>query len=250
MDGGVAPGAPGAAVKAVGKKPFGKRPFGKWGPGERFNGAAYGAADRTPANPSLDNPDSAPAHGSSGRESAQPDDRGRGGAGHAPRAEPWGFWFGRALADTVDRLSIQSLRTFGLRGWRLDRASVTIAGETLCRWRAVDRAGAELKSFVTRSEDSDAAFRFLRDMIRRGDPEILRIMTVNELLCSRGLRSLFETLIHENNVETAAELLEMLDMERDNATAVVSRILARPAMYGFFGHEIPSHEPDPTPPAG
>jgi hypothetical protein len=242
MDGGVAPGAPGAAVKAAGKKPFGKRPFGKWGLGERFNGAAYGAADQSPANPSLDNP--APARGSSDGESAGPDYRG-GGADDAPRAaEPWGFWFGRALADMVDRLSIQSLRTFGLRGWRLDRASVAIAGETLCRWRAVDRAGKELKSFVTRSEDRDAAFRFLRDMIRRGDPEILRVMTVNELLCSRGVRSLFETLIHENKVETAAELLEMLDMERDNATAVVSRILARPAMYGFFGHEISSHAPE------
>jgi hypothetical protein len=203
--------------------------------------------DQNPLNPDLDSADPTPARGSPDDFDAETAERSSGRDSDA--TEPWGFWFGRALADAVDRLSIRSLRTFGLRGWRLDQESVTVAGETLCRWRAVDRAGAELKAFVTRSEDRDAAFRFLRDMIRRGDPEILRVMTVNELLCSRGVRSLFETLIHESKVETAAELLEMLDMERDNATAVVSRILARPAMYGFFGHEMPSHEPDRTPSA-
>jgi putative transposase len=61
----------------------------------------------------------------------------------------------------------------GFRHWRwhLDEVFVRINGEHRYLWRAVDHEGEILESFVTKKRDKTAAFKFLKQALKRhGQP--------------------------------------------------------------------------------
>ena len=87
------------------------------------------------------------------------------------------FWwnrFGPMFASEIRRNRVSRLRSHSNWHWPLDEVFVKINGETHYLWRAVDRNGEVLESYVTKRRDRKAALKFLRKSMRRyGQPEII-----------------------------------------------------------------------------
>jgi putative transposase len=86
------------------------------------------------------------------------------------------FWwnrFGPMLAAEIRKRRVEGMRSSQWR-WQLDEMFVKINGERHYLWRAVDREGEVLESFVTKTRDKKAALKFLRKTLKRhGRPHIL-----------------------------------------------------------------------------
>ena len=66
------------------------------------------------------------------------------------------------------------MRCYSNWRWHLDEVFVRINGQTHYLWRAVDREGEVLESYVTKHRDRKAAFKFLRKSMKRyGNPEVI-----------------------------------------------------------------------------
>ncbi|NBR53311.1 MAG: IS6 family transposase [Rhodobacteraceae bacterium] len=86
------------------------------------------------------------------------------------------FWwnrFGPLFAN-----EIKKRRSVGIKSsrwqWHLDEVFVKINGERHYLWRAVDHEGEVLESFVTKTRDAKAAFKFLKKAMRKhGQPEVI-----------------------------------------------------------------------------
>ncbi|WP_126174475.1 IS6 family transposase [Altericroceibacterium xinjiangense] len=75
------------------------------------------------------------------------------------------FWwnrFGPLFAADFRRQRINRMRGFRHERWHLDEMYVRLKGELVDLWRAVDREGEVLESYVTKSRDKAAAQRFIR----------------------------------------------------------------------------------------
>ena len=58
--------------------------------------------------------------------------------------------------------------------WHLDEMYVSLNGEMVYLWRAVDHEGEVLESYVTRTRDKDGALRFMKKAPKRhGSPEAI-----------------------------------------------------------------------------
>ncbi len=79
----------------------------------------------------------------------------------------WWNRFGRLFAADIRRQRISRMRGFRHWRWHLDEVYVKINGETHYLWRAVDREGEVLESYVTRKRDKSAALRFLKKALKR-----------------------------------------------------------------------------------
>ena len=80
------------------------------------------------------------------------------------------FWwnrFGVIFAAEIRRSRVQAMRLYQHRRWHLDEMFVRINGVKHYLWRAIDREGEVLESFVTKSRDKKAALKFLRKSLRR-----------------------------------------------------------------------------------
>jgi putative transposase len=74
------------------------------------------------------------------------------------------FWwnrFGTIFAPEIRRSRVQAMRAHRHRRWHLDEVFVKINGVKHFLWRAVDREGEVLESFVTKRRDKEAALKFL-----------------------------------------------------------------------------------------
>jgi len=79
----------------------------------------------------------------------------------------WWNRFGPMFASDIRRQRASRMKGFRNWGWHVDEVFVMINGETHCLWRAVDREGEILESYVTRNRDKKAALRFLRKALKR-----------------------------------------------------------------------------------
>jgi putative transposase len=62
------------------------------------------------------------------------------------------------------------------RRWRMDETSIRVKGEWRYLYRAVDKSGQTIDFLLTEHRDTDAALRFLTQVIRRhGVPEMITI---------------------------------------------------------------------------
>ncbi|GAC1575864.1 MAG: hypothetical protein NVS3B5_07130 [Sphingomicrobium sp.] len=80
----------------------------------------------------------------------------------------WWNWFGPLFAVEIRRKRVNYMR--GLRHWRwhLDEMYVKLNGEMVYLWRAVDREGEILESYVTKTT---AALTFMKKALKRhGSP--------------------------------------------------------------------------------
>ncbi|SIT90442.1 putative transposase [Yoonia rosea] len=87
------------------------------------------------------------------------------------------FWwnrFGGVFAAEIRKKRVQQMRSYANWQWHLNEVFVKIGGERHYLWRAVDREGEVLESFVTKRRDRKAALKFLKkSMKRHGRPHIL-----------------------------------------------------------------------------
>ena len=85
------------------------------------------------------------------------------------------FWwqrFGQLFASGIRKIRIAGLKSSHWQ-WHLDEVFVNINGERHYLWRAVDREGEVLESFVTKARDRNAALKFLKKAMRKhGRPEV------------------------------------------------------------------------------
>jgi putative transposase len=80
------------------------------------------------------------------------------------------FWwnrFGPLFAAENREKRVNQMRPYSNWQWHLDEAFAKINGETHYLWRAVDHDGEVLESFVTERRDRKAAFKFLREIMKR-----------------------------------------------------------------------------------
>jgi putative transposase len=85
----------------------------------------------------------------------------------------WWHRFGPMLASEIRKRRIEAMKSSGWR-WHLDEVFVKINGERHYLWRAVDREGEVLESFVTKTRDKKAALKFLKKVMRKhGQPEVI-----------------------------------------------------------------------------
>jgi putative transposase len=85
----------------------------------------------------------------------------------------WWHRFGPMFAAEIRKRRIEGMRSSCWR-WHLDEIFVKINGERHYLWRAVDHEGEVLESFVTKTRDKKAAFKFLRKAMRKhGRPEVI-----------------------------------------------------------------------------
>jgi putative transposase len=80
------------------------------------------------------------------------------------------FWwnrFGPLFAAENREKRVSQMRPYSNWQWHLDEAFAKINGETHYLWRAVDHDGEVLESFVTERRDRKAAFKFLREIMKR-----------------------------------------------------------------------------------
>lgn len=90
---------------------------------------------------------------------------------------------GVIFAAKIRRSRVQAMRSFRHLRWHLDEAFVKINGLKHYLWRAVDREGEILESFVTKRRDKKAALKFLKKSLRRhGSTEVI----VTDRLASYG----------------------------------------------------------------
>ena len=87
------------------------------------------------------------------------------------------FWwnrFGPMFAGEIRTRRASYMRGFRQWRWHLDEMYVKINGEMHYLWRAVDREGDVLESFVTKERDKAAALKFMRKAMKRyGNPEAI-----------------------------------------------------------------------------
>jgi putative transposase len=79
------------------------------------------------------------------------------------------FWwnrFGPLFAAEIRKRRVSGMRSSHWR-WHLDEVFVKINGELHYLWRAVDREGEVLESFVTKTRDRKAALKFLKKTLKR-----------------------------------------------------------------------------------
>ena len=78
----------------------------------------------------------------------------------------WWHRFGPMFASEIRKRRVEGMRS---SHWRrhLDGVFVKINGEPHCLWRAVDRKGEVLESFVTKTRDKKAALKFLKKTLKR-----------------------------------------------------------------------------------
>ncbi|WP_428623900.1 IS6 family transposase [Sedimenticola sp.] len=74
--------------------------------------------------------------------------------------------FGPMFAAEIRKRRIEGMRSSRWR-WHLDEMFVKINGEQHYWWRAVDREGEVLESFVTKTRDKKAALKFLKKTIKK-----------------------------------------------------------------------------------
>ncbi|MDV7144459.1 IS6 family transposase [Tropicimonas sp. TH_r6] len=109
------------------------------------------------------------------------------------------FWwtrFGPMFASEIGDKRVERLRSGPQWRWHLDEVFLKINGERHCLWRAVDREGEVLESFVTKTRDKKAALKFLKKTMRRyGRPAAI----VPDLLRSYGatLKAIGAEQLHE-----------------------------------------------------
>jgi len=83
------------------------------------------------------------------------------------------FWWNRfetIFAAEVRRSRVEAMRSFRQRRGHLDEVFVKINGVKHYLWRAVDREGEVLESFLTKRRDKKAALKFLRKSLRLHGP--------------------------------------------------------------------------------
>jgi putative transposase len=79
----------------------------------------------------------------------------------------WCNRFGPMFAGDIQRHRVSRMRGFRRCRWHLDDMYVKLNGEMVYLWRAVDRQGEILKSYITKSRDKDAALRFMEKTLKR-----------------------------------------------------------------------------------
>lgn len=80
------------------------------------------------------------------------------------------FWwnkFGPLFAADVRRQRVSRMKGFRHWRWHLDEMYVRLNGEIVYLWRAVDREGEILESYVTKKRDKTAALVFLKRALKR-----------------------------------------------------------------------------------
>ncbi|WP_293876128.1 MULTISPECIES: IS6 family transposase [unclassified Sphingomonas] len=86
----------------------------------------------------------------------------------------WWNRFGSMFAGEVRRKRVSHMRGFRHWRWHLDEMYVKLNGEMVYLWRAVDREGEVLESYVTRSRDKAAALAFMKKALKRhGSPNTI-----------------------------------------------------------------------------
>ena len=87
------------------------------------------------------------------------------------------FWWNRfapLFAAGIRRQRVSRMRVFQHWNWHLDEMYVRIDGEMFYLWRAVDREGEVVESFVTKTRDKSAALRFMKKALKRhGSPKAI-----------------------------------------------------------------------------
>jgi putative transposase len=86
----------------------------------------------------------------------------------------WWNRFGPMFAADIRRQRVSRMRCFRQWKWHLDEMYVRLNGEMVYLWRAVDREGEILESYVTRTRDKKAALTFMKKALKRhGSPETI-----------------------------------------------------------------------------
>jgi putative transposase len=82
--------------------------------------------------------------------------------------------FGPIFAAEIRRRRVDHMSKCRKWKWHLDEIYVKINGEMHYLWRAVDHEGEVLESYVTKSRDRKAAWKFMKKSMRRhGRPETI-----------------------------------------------------------------------------
>ncbi len=86
----------------------------------------------------------------------------------------WWNRFGPLSAGDIRRQRVSRMRGFRLWRWHLDEVYVKLNGEMVYLWRAVDREGEVLESYVTRTRGKAAALAFMKKALKcPGSPEVI-----------------------------------------------------------------------------
>jgi putative transposase len=81
----------------------------------------------------------------------------------------WWNRFGPLFVSEIRKRRISGMKSTRWQ-WHLDEMFVKINGEQHYLWQAVDHEGEVLESFVTKTRDQKAAFKFLKKTMHRHDP--------------------------------------------------------------------------------
>ena len=79
----------------------------------------------------------------------------------------WWNRFGPMFAAEIRRKRVDYMRVYTHWKWHLDEVYVRINGEMRYLWRAVDKEGEVLESYVTTTRDKEAALTFIRKAMKR-----------------------------------------------------------------------------------
>ena len=79
----------------------------------------------------------------------------------------WWNRFGPMFAGEIRRNRVQNMRAHTHWRWHLDEVYVKINGVQYYLWRAVDKEGEVLESFVTKTRDKAAALKFIKKAMKR-----------------------------------------------------------------------------------
>ena len=112
------------------------------------------------------------------------------------------------FAADIKRQRISRMRGFRNWRWHVDKVFVKIDGETHYLWRAVDREGEILESYVTKKRDKKAALRFFKKTLKRhGSP--VEIVT-------DGLKS-YPAALKELGIEERRKMRRWLNNRAENS---------------------------------
>ena len=79
----------------------------------------------------------------------------------------WWNRFGPMFAADIRRQSVSRVRGFRHWRWHLHEMYVKLGGEMVYLWRAVNREGEILESYVIRKRDKPAALVFIKKALKR-----------------------------------------------------------------------------------
>jgi putative transposase len=86
----------------------------------------------------------------------------------------WWNRFGPLFAGDIRRQRVSRMRGFRHWKWHLDEMYVKINGEIVYLWRAVDREGEILGSYVSKTRHKATALTFMKKALKRdGSPETI-----------------------------------------------------------------------------